>query len=78
MYENVKIKMTGPGRGEVHIDGEKVKGVKSFSLSGGVGEVTELTVTVYVETADYDGQVCEVMANNGEESRKFIKVKQRG
>lgn len=52
---NVSIKMTDHGRGEVYLNGEKVPGVKAVSISVGVGEVNELTLTIMPTKIDVEG-----------------------
>lgn len=52
---NVRIVMTGHGRGEVFVDGRKVDAVKRITLSAEVGATNEVTITVIPETVEFEG-----------------------
>ena len=41
-----KITLSAGGRGSIEVDGEPVKGVRSVSIYGHVGELTTVTIEV--------------------------------
>lgn len=51
---HVKIVLTEPTRGEVFIDGENIKGVTGFVVSGGIDEVPTLTLTMLATKIDIE------------------------
>ena len=53
---HVRISMTGHGRGEVFIDGEKVDRVRSIRFDADAHDMAnELTLTILPETVEIDG-----------------------
>lgn len=66
---DVKIAMTGPGRGELFLDGQPVAGVVGFKLEADVDHVNRLTIRMLVKKVDVDG-VADVTTIN-DDSRKL-------
>ena len=52
--QNIKITMTSPNRGEVHVDGQKLTGVRGFTFSSGVDGTPSLTVQIIARTVEVD------------------------
>jgi hypothetical protein len=50
--QEVKIVMTGPGRGEVFLDGQKVDSVVSLNFNASVGCVNQLHLILNVGNGD--------------------------
>ena len=46
---DVRIELTGPGRGQVFIDGREVSHVRELTLSAEVGNVNRLSLTLNVD-----------------------------
>lgn len=65
MLNDVTIKLDGPGRGHLWLNGEPLRGVRGFSLRGEVGEVNELTVKLLCNRAEFEGE-CDVTAMDDE------------
>lgn len=53
---NVKVIMTGHGRGRVIIDGQEVKGVKSVRFHAGLNEVNTLELSLAVSVIEIEGK----------------------
>ncbi|MFI9339977.1 hypothetical protein ACIG0D_01675 [Streptomyces sp. NPDC052773] len=54
---NVSISVTGPGRGEVILDGERVEGVRGITFGARVDEMALVVLDVLVPTAQIDGEM---------------------
>jgi hypothetical protein len=54
---NVRIEMTGHGRGKVFLDDVEVKAVTAIDFSTQTGGLNELTLKLYVEGATITGPV---------------------
>lgn len=50
------IKMDGPGRGEVHLDGKPVEGVTGLEFGAGVGTVSRLKLEMNIVNATIDAE----------------------
>jgi hypothetical protein len=53
---HAKVVMTGHGRGELWIDGQKVEKVRGIALKVGVGEQNILSVEYTPDEIDVEGQ----------------------
>lgn len=69
---NFKIVMTGPGRGEVFMDGEKVEGVRAVSFSAEVGESNSVILTFNAAAVEVEG-LADV-TTIGDDCRQFAKA----
>lgn len=58
---HASVRITGPGRAEVLLDGRPLAGVRSFTLGAAVNHVAVLTLELVVRTADIDGHVHTVI-----------------
>lgn len=52
---NVRVVMTGHGRGEVWIDGVKVERVRGFEIGANTGQLNQIKLLVHAETIDIKG-----------------------
>lgn len=52
---NVRVQMTGHGRGEVFIDGQKVPGVKAVEVMAAVDQLNEVRLTLMPHTIEVEG-----------------------
>lgn len=74
---NVKIAMSGHGRGEVFIDGNKILGVRAISFSSEVGGVNTVKLDLLSEVCEIDNletsQIVDV-TKIGSTAREYVKV----
>jgi hypothetical protein len=42
--DEIRIEMTGAGKGKVWVNGEEVKGVRRIEFTAGVGEINTVTI----------------------------------
>lgn len=55
MEAEVRVVMTGHGRGEVFVNGEKLDGVRSVNLSAGINQENLVTLEIVATTVDISG-----------------------
>lgn len=53
----VLVKLTGPGRGTVVIDGQEIRGVVEVRVRAGVGCVNRLTMAMKVGEVEVEGEM---------------------
>jgi hypothetical protein len=54
--KTLKLAMTGHGRWEVFINGQKVYGVTAVKVSAGIDCANEATITVLAESIEVEGE----------------------
>ena len=74
MKKQVRVVMTAHGRGEVFVDGQKIKGVKSLSFSAAVDSPNLLNLTIGAEQVEIDGVACVDLSNIGDTERRIEKA----
>jgi hypothetical protein len=65
MNQDVRVEMTGPGRGRVFVDGEELKGVVGVAFSARVGEMNRLTIDLLTMNMEISGQMMVDVSNIG-------------
>ncbi len=58
---HASIRVTGPCRAEVLLDGQPLAKVRRFALSAAVNELAVLTLELVVHTCDIDGQMVTLL-----------------
>ena len=66
----VRVVLTGHGRGEVFVDGQKVERVKSVALTAAACKENRVTLTLIPDTVEIEGE-CEVTSMD-DEVRRFV------
>jgi hypothetical protein len=69
---DLTVSMEGPGRGVLILDGLKLSATE-YSIQAGVGEVTKLTVTVYVGTVNGAEAGAVDVTNIGDSTRQYAR-----
>lgn len=59
MIKEIRIEMTGPGRGKVIVDGQEMHGVVGVNFSTRVGQANVVTLEVLARTVTVTGE-CKV------------------
>ena len=54
---HLKLVLSGPGRGEVFLDGKKIENVTGVNVSACVGKMNQVTITVSCHQVDVEGEV---------------------
>lgn len=65
---NVEIHVTGPGRGTIHVDGERLRGVTGFTAAGSAKNLLRVTVDLVVQTGVIDGRAVILLGKGTAES----------
>lgn len=58
---DVRIALTGPGRGEIYLDGVKQKNVSAVRLDAAVNQVTSVELTLLATKVDVDASGVDVI-----------------
>jgi len=69
---NARISLDKIGRGEVFIDGQKVRGVRGLKLEGEVGDLPRLVLDVVVHEAEVDGETVVTVPEKTAETLKRL------
>lgn len=56
----VRIELTGPGRGKVFVDGVELPGVRAIDLSAGIDRANLVILELIPETVEVTALDCEV------------------
>lgn len=71
---HLKLVLTGPGRGEVFLDGKKLDCVKAIKIEAAVDEINTATLVLNVHGVEVEGDVGVVdITDISSDSRTFAK-----
>lgn len=65
-----KLVLTGPGRGEVFMDGKPMSGVVSVSLNCGIDEMSQITLKMNTFDVEVEAGVVDITAI-GDDCRRY-------
>lgn len=74
---HLKLVLTGPGRGEVFLDGKKLDRVKAVKIEAAVGEINTATLVLNVQGVEVEGEVGLVEDTNIDSDGRQFAIKDR-
>lgn len=61
---HARITLTGHGKGEIHLDGQPIAGVRSIKLGAAYGEPNVLILELLLRSAEIDGEMATVIPDD--------------